>query len=50
MMKKLSKIGIKFGGLVASCALLVGVASVNAACPVWFHQPKVPKGMSKFKR
>jgi cyclic lactone autoinducer peptide len=49
-MKKLIAMGMKLGGLVASMALVMGVASSQATCVAWFHQPKVPQGMEKFKR
>ena len=49
-MKRLVHLGKKMCGLVASFALILGVASVQAPCVAWFHQPKVPQGMSKFKR
>jgi len=29
--------------------LLLGVASTQSLCAAWFHQPKVPQGMDKFK-
>ena len=47
-MRKFSELGIKLGGLFAALALVLGVASTNAACFSFFHQPKVPLGMEKF--
>ncbi|MDR1156790.1 MAG: cyclic lactone autoinducer peptide [Oscillospiraceae bacterium] len=41
---------MRLGGLFASLALVLGVASSQAVCTLWFHQPKVPQGMSRFKR
>ena len=49
-MKKLSAFAIKFGGLVASLVLVLGVTSTQSVCLWWFHQPEVPKGMDKFKK
>ncbi|MEI6579833.1 MAG: cyclic lactone autoinducer peptide [Eubacteriales bacterium] len=49
-MKKFQGALLKWGSLVASLALFVGVSSAQAACCWWFHQPKVPQGMEKFKK
>ena len=53
-MQKLQKLakstGKKAGEKVAAVALASGVQSVNSACVVLFHQPKVPKGMDQFKK
>jgi len=49
-MKKFKAILMRFGGLLAAFALMVGVASTSAICIIFYHQPKVPSGMSKFKR
>jgi len=48
ILKKFNRIAIKLGGLVASLALIIGVASSQVTCVSIFHQPKVPQGMSKF--
>jgi len=40
----------KLGGLVAALALIVGVASAQAMCVAFYHQPKIPQGISKFSR
>ena len=48
-MRKINQFIRKWGGAaVAGLALLVGVASVNSACIMWYHQPKVPQGMARF--
>ena len=48
-MKKFKSIGLKACSVFASLALVLGVASAQATlCFIVFHQPKVPKGMSKF--
>jgi cyclic lactone autoinducer peptide len=48
-MKNVERFIRRFGGTIASLALIVGVASANAACIWWFHQPKVPNGMKTAK-
>ena len=49
-MKRIKGTLIRLGGLLASCALVLGVASTQAACIMIFHQPKIPQGMSRFVR
>jgi len=41
-MKRSKRIFLKWGELVASLALVVGIYSANSACWCLFHQPKVP--------
>jgi|GEM_PF-344445 len=43
-------VGKKAGEKVAGLALSSGVRSVNQACVLLFHQPKVPKEMDQFKK
>jgi cyclic lactone autoinducer peptide len=51
MRKKVLDLITRTGGIALSfLAILVGIASVNSACMLWYHQPKVPQGMEKFKR
>ena len=40
----------RLGGLIASLALFLGVASSQVTCVSWYHQPKVPQEMTKFKK
>jgi len=47
-MGKFKGIVLKWGSLLASLALLVGVTASSQVCWWWFHQPKVPQGMDKF--
>ncbi|MCL2250175.1 MAG: cyclic lactone autoinducer peptide [Oscillospiraceae bacterium] len=47
-MKKLRELTTRFGGTLAALALMVGVDAVGAGCLLFFHQPKVPQGMSKY--
>ncbi|MBS5843886.1 MAG: cyclic lactone autoinducer peptide [Clostridiales bacterium] len=35
--------------MIPAIALLTGISSIGGACSVWFHQPKVPEQMKKFK-
>lgn len=49
-MEKLKGTFLKWGSLVASLALVLGVTSANVACMCWFHQPEMPKSMDKFKK
>ncbi|NLC20174.1 MAG: cyclic lactone autoinducer peptide [Clostridiales bacterium] len=35
---------------IASMALRMGKATVNSACFGWYHQPKVPTSMEKYKK
>lgn len=49
-MKNLKSAVLKWSGLLASLALVLGTASQQVACFLWFHQPEVPKGMEKFKK
>ena len=34
-------------GLILNLAKKMGDNSVNAACMLWYHQPKVPNSMKK---
>jgi len=47
-MRRPSAVGAKFGRLITSCALFVGIKSAAPFCFIFFHQPKVPQGMSKY--
>lgn len=49
-MKKVSYLIKKYAGLLAAFALTIGVASVNSACFIIYHQPKVPESMNAFKK
>ena len=44
------KVTFRIGGLIASLALFFGIASSQAACASWYHQPKVPQAMDRFKK
>jgi len=49
-MSNIKKVTFKLGGILASLALILGVASTQAVCMSWYHQPKVPQGMAKYKK
>lgn len=40
----------RFGGLIATLALMVTVANVNARCAFIMHQPELPEGAEKLRR
>jgi cyclic lactone autoinducer peptide len=46
----MKKIVSKFGGLIANAALVVTTLSVNTACFIWWHQPKLPEGAKKLRK
>jgi len=49
-MSKPGNVAIKLSTLLASCALIVGVASSAPICFLLFHQPRVPQGMRKYSK
>ena len=49
-MKRVYIIATKLAGLLASIALMLGVASTQAVCVMIYHQPKVPQEMSRFNK
>ncbi len=49
-MKTFNKIILRTGKPLLALALIIGITSVNTACFGWYHQPKVPKGMERFKK
>lgn len=49
-MNKTEKLINKFGKVITSSALRVGIASSNSACRCGYYQNKVPKAMTKFKK
>jgi len=50
MKKLMGFIARRGGAALALMALLVGTASVNVTCAIWYHQPEVPQGMERYKR
>lgn len=49
-MKMFKAAVLKWSAVVASLALLVATTSTTQVCWFWFHQPKVPQVMEKFKK
>ena len=49
-MNKVKVTAFKMATMVSSLALMLGVASIEPRCVAWFHQPKVPQGMEKFRK
>lgn len=47
-MKK--QIATKLSKSITSMALSMGKANVNSACFGWFHQPRIPAAMDKFRK
>jgi len=41
---------LKFGGAIASLALMITSLNVNATCHFFIHQPKLPKGAEKLRK
>lgn len=41
---------LKMGGTLASLALILGVSSLDSACVIWYHQPKIPQSMDKYRK
>ena len=49
-MKKFKSFFLKYGTALSALALFMGVSSVNSACFTFYHQPKVPEAMNRFKK
>ncbi len=49
-MKKIKNFMAKYGVALSALALIVGTASVNSACILYYHQPKVPAAMNQYKK
>lgn len=49
-MKRIKGLVLKYATTLSALALIVGTASVNSACYVFYHQPKVPTAMNRFKK
>lgn len=50
VMNKIKGFLLKYGTALSALALIIGAASVNSACFTFYHQPKVPAAMDRFKR
>lgn len=49
-MKNLKGLTMKFGGTLASLALMVTALNVNSVCMLIAHQPKLPEGAKKLRK
>lgn len=49
-MKGFKSFMLKYGTALSALALFVAVSSVNSACYIFYHQPKVPAAMNRFKK
>lgn len=47
---KLKKLNKKFGGILASLALMVTTMNVNSTCIFYIHQPKLPKEAERLRK
>lgn len=48
-MKKFKGFMLKYGTALSALALFVAASSMDSACYIFFHQPKVPEAMNRFK-
>lgn len=46
----MKKVVLKFGGILASLALMVTSMNVNTTCIFLAHQPKLPEGAEKLRK
>lgn len=46
----MKKLIMKYGGVIATLALMVTTLNVNAACTFFAHQPKLPNGAEKLRK
>lgn len=49
-MKKFKEFMFKYAGVLSALALVVGISSLNSACYISYHQPKVPKAMDMYRK
>ncbi|WP_074463601.1 cyclic lactone autoinducer peptide [Cellulosilyticum sp. I15G10I2] len=46
----MKKLMLKFGGVIASLALMVTTLNMNTNCMFIMHQPKMPKNAKKLRK
>ena len=46
----MKKVVLRFGGILASLALMVTSMNVNTTCMYLAHQPELPKGAEKLRK
>lgn len=49
-MKRFKNFMLKYGTTFSALALFVAISSMNSACYIFYHQPKVPVAMNRFKK
>ncbi|MBO5020478.1 MAG: cyclic lactone autoinducer peptide [Clostridia bacterium] len=49
-MKKFKSFLLKYGTTLSALALILGTVSANSACFAFYHQPKVPASMDRYKK
>lgn len=49
-MKNVNSLLVKLGSMVASLALVITAANINATCVGFIHQPKLPKGAKSLRK
>lgn len=49
-MKKIKVLLYKYASAIAAFAVVIGITSLDSACYLTFHQPKVPKDMDIYKK
>lgn len=48
-MKDIKKIILKYGRSFAAFAFAFNLMAINKNCYFFFHQPKIPEGLDKFR-
>ncbi len=46
----MKKILTKLASILPALAMIVGVASLNSACSLTYHQPEVPTSLDKYRK
>lgn len=49
-MKRIKAFLIKHSGMLAAIALIISISSMDSACFMSYHQPKVPKALDAYRR
>lgn len=49
-MKKIKTLLYKYAGAIAAFAVIIGISSLDSACYITFHQPKVPEAMNMYRK
>ncbi len=46
----MKKILTKLAALIPTLAMIVGIASLNSACSLTYHQTEVPSSLDKYRK